>query len=306
MNIAHILSFLTLILYEVQSLNILGVFPYQGKSHFYVFDPYLRELTRRGHNVTVITPFPLKIQASNYRDISLADKVKVFEDFMPIHRSYLSILQIAFLLTYVGADNCRIMLENEEVQHLWKSKAKFDVVVVEQFNSDCALGLAYKLGAPVVGITSHTLMPWQYSRFGVPYNPAYIPVQFVEGGTKPTLYQRVERTLIQFYFTTVYKYTGQREDENTLRKYFDDVPPLEELGKEIKVLLWYMHHSLTGTLLLPQKIQEVNGYHVAEPKSLPSVSPVNLFILTFGIKYNDKCIPVNTHYGLYPSWSYPG
>ncbi|CAG4945780.1 unnamed protein product [Parnassius apollo] len=43
------------------------------------------------------------------------------------------------------------MLDDEDVQHLWKSKMKFDVVVVEQFNSDCALGLAYKLGAPTVG-----------------------------------------------------------------------------------------------------------------------------------------------------------
>ncbi|CAH2041369.1 unnamed protein product, partial [Iphiclides podalirius] len=57
------------------------------------------------------------------------------------------------------------MLEDDDVQDLWKLKRKFDVVVVEQFNGDCSLGLAYKLNAPVVGLTSHVLMPHHYNRF---------------------------------------------------------------------------------------------------------------------------------------------
>lgn len=268
----NVLAIFAITLNGVYSLNILGVFPYQGKSHFYVFDPYLRELTRRGHNVTVISHFPMNIPANNYRDISLAGKAKVFEDVMTLQRSYMSIFKIAFFLYDAGTDNCRTMLADENVQNLWKSKTKFDVIVAEQFNSDCGLGLAYHLGAPVVGLTSHTLMPWQYERFGVPYNPAFVPHQFLEGGTKPTLYQRVERTVIELYFRTTYKYFSQRVDEETLKNYFKNTPPLEELAKQIKVLLWYMHFSLTGSRLLPPLIQEVNGYHVAKPKPLPDVS----------------------------------
>lgn len=55
------------------------------------------------------------------------------------------------------------------------------MILVEQFNSDCALGVAHELGAPVVGITSHIMMPFHYKRLGVPYNPTYVPFHFLEG-----------------------------------------------------------------------------------------------------------------------------
>lgn len=292
-----VLALLAFTVNEVHSLDILAVLPYQGKSHFYVFDPFLRELTRRGHNLTVISPFPMKIPASNYRDISLAGKAKVFEDVMTLQRSYLSILNLAFFLYDAGTDNCRTVLADENVQNLWKTKAKFDVILVEQFNSDCSLGLAWHLGAPVVGLTSHSLLPWQYERFGIPKNPSYVPSPFLEGGTKPTLYQRIERTVIDFYFKMTFKYFSQKVDEKTLSEYFDYTPPLEELAKQIKVLLRYMHFSLTGSRLAPPLIQDVNGYHVAKPKPLPDVS---IFLFFF---FNCKELQASItrfHVALYP------
>lgn len=267
-----ILAIIAITANEVSSLNILGLFPYQGKSHFYVFDPYLRELTKRGHNVTLVSHFPLNIEASNYRDISLAGTAKIFEDIMTLDKSFVTLLKIPLFLYDAGTHNCEMMLAHKDVQNLWKSKTKFDVILVEQFNSDCSLGLAYHIGAPVVALTSHTLMPWHYNRFGVPFNPAYISPLFLDGGTKPTLYQRFERTLFEVYYRLTYKYCSQRIDEETLSNYFENTPPLEELAKDIKILLWYMHFSITGSRLLPPQIQEVNGYHVAKPKPLSDVS----------------------------------
>nr|XP_026493893.1 UDP-glucuronosyltransferase 2B18-like [Vanessa tameamea] len=255
--------------YQVQSLNILGVFPYQGKSHFFVFQPYLEELALRGHNVTVISCFPREKSMKNYHDISLADKVQILEDAFPLKRSYYTIFQISVFLLSTGTSNCKTLLSDENVRNLVKSKAKFDLVLIEQFNSDCGLGLAYKLGAPVVGLSSHQLMPWYYNRFGVPYNPSFVSFLLLEGGTTPTLYQRIERTIFDAYFNTAYKFFGQRVDQNTLAQYFDDIPPLEELGRNMKFLLLYTNFLLTGSNLLPSNVIEVGGFHVAKPKPLP-------------------------------------
>ncbi|XP_050344523.1 UDP-glycosyltransferase UGT5-like [Nymphalis io] len=255
--------------YQVHSLNILGVFPYQGKSHFFVFQPYLEELALRGHNVTVISCFPREKSMKNYHDISLADKVKILEDAFPLKRSYYTIFQISVFLLSTGTSNCKTMLADENVRNLVNSKAQFDLVLIEQFNTDCGLGLAHKLSAPVVGLSSHQLMPWYYNRFGVPYNPSFVPFLLLEGGTKPTLYQRVERILFDAYFNTAYKFFGQRVDQNTLAQYFDDIPPLEELGRNMKFLLIYTNSLLTGSKLLPSNVIEVGGFHVAEPKPLP-------------------------------------
>ncbi|XP_037293501.1 UDP-glucosyltransferase 2-like [Manduca sexta] len=269
-NFARYLLITCVIMTGVQTLNILGVFPYEGKSHFFVFHSYLQELARRGHNVTVISHFPQKNPSPNYHDISLAGTSRVFEDMIPFERSYFVILKIGFFIVDIGTENCRKLLGHPEVQQLWKTKAKFDVVVVEQFNSDCGLGLAHQLGAPVVGINSHVLMPFHYSRFGIPYNPSFVPFQFFNGGTKPTLYERIESNIFHAYFNIIFKYWSQNVNQRTLAQYFDDVPPLDELAKDIKIMLLYHNFILYGSTILSSNVKEVGGYHVAAPKELPA------------------------------------
>lgn len=268
--------FFSVLFNQVLTLNILGVFPYQGKSHFFVFAPYLRELANRGHNLTVISYFPREKPIQNYHDISLAGKTKILEDAFPIDRSYWTVIQIGFFLTGSGSDNCVTLLEDENVQNLWKSKAKFDLVLVEQFNSDCALGLAHVLGAPVVGLTSHVMMPWHYEDYGIQYNPAYVSLLLLEGGTKPTLYQRIERSIFHNFYTYLYKFTCRRNNQNKLAQHFDNIPPLDELARSVKLLLLYTNYVLTGPGLYPPNVREVGGYHVAKPKELPKVSCLSL------------------------------
>lgn len=259
---------------QATTINILGIFPYEGKSHFSQFKVYLRELASRGHNVTVISYFPDKNPIPNYTDIHIAD-VNILEDEVPVHKSYLTVLACGVLLTNFGVQNCKALVASPRVQGLMSQKPKFDVVVVEQFNSDCALGIAHVLGAPVVGMTSHILMPYHYKRLGIPNHPAYVPFHFLEGGAKPTLYQRVERVIFDVYFNALYTF-GQWYDHYTLSKYYDNIPPLEELAREMKFLLLYQHTMLTGPRLLPANVIEVGGYHVPKTKPLPEVRKCNL------------------------------
>ncbi|XP_063538676.1 UDP-glucosyltransferase 2-like [Cydia strobilella] len=272
-NFLLVILIYSLTISDVNSFKILAVNPYQGKSHYSVFQSLLLELAKRGHDVTSISYFPLKQKVKNFTDISLAGSVKNYEDVFPIafERSYKTVISIGMFLATSGTDNCRELLHNEEVQNLWKSKAKFDVILVEQFQSDCSLGLAYVLGAPVIGLTSHTPMPWHFNRFGMPYNPSYVPFIFLEGGTKPSLFQRIEVFVFNVYFNTLY-YFMQRTDQNTLAEYFDDVPPLEDLARDMKFLLLYKNPILFGSSLIPETVKEVNGYHVATPNPLSGVS----------------------------------
>lgn len=272
MNIYTISLFFCVVLHKVSALNILGIFPYHGKSHFFVYRVYLQELVKRGHNITVISHFPEAHPPENYKDISLAGSIKILEDDLPFSRSYLTILGVGLFLTNSGKENCAVLLANQEVRKLIENKTKYDVIVVEHFNSDCALGIAYKLKAPVVGIASHILMPWQYNRFGIPNNPSFVSYHFLEGGTKPTLWQRVERTIFDFYFNTLFYINSQRNNQLELAKYYDDIPPLEELAKEIKFVLLYHNFILTGSRLFPANVIEVGGYHVSEGKPLTGVS----------------------------------
>lgn len=218
----------------------------------------------------MISYFPDKNPPSNYYDVHIGE-VKILEDEVPVHKSYITLLSTFVMLMYLGIENCKALSASPQVRDLVSRKPKFDVVVVEQFNSDCALGIAHMLGAPVVGMTSHVLMPFHYSRFGIPNNPAYVPFHFLEGGTKPSLFQRLERTVFDIMINFLYTFE-QWTDQRTLAKYYDNIPPLEQLGRDIKFLLLYQNHILTGSRLLPANVIEVGGYHVPKAKPLTGVS----------------------------------
>lgn len=56
------------------SSNILAFLPTKARSHYGAFEPLLRELAVRGHNVTVLSPFSMKNPPLSYHHIQVEDK----------------------------------------------------------------------------------------------------------------------------------------------------------------------------------------------------------------------------------------
>lgn len=56
---------------ETNGARILGLFPLNGKSHFIMCEQLMKALAKRGHQVDVISHFPLKKPFPNYKDFSL-------------------------------------------------------------------------------------------------------------------------------------------------------------------------------------------------------------------------------------------
>jgi glucuronosyltransferase len=63
-----------------EGANILGIFPFQAKSHAITFTALMRELAIRGHNVTVLSLHPQKDSLANYTDIVLKSSMLDFMD----------------------------------------------------------------------------------------------------------------------------------------------------------------------------------------------------------------------------------
>lgn len=55
--------------YHINGYRLLGIFPFQTRSHFVMFEAMLKNLARNGHQVDVISPFPLKKPHPNYTDL---------------------------------------------------------------------------------------------------------------------------------------------------------------------------------------------------------------------------------------------
>lgn len=51
--------------------NILGIFPIPSPSHHILGSALLKELAKRGHHVTMLSPYPFKKSVENYTDVYL-------------------------------------------------------------------------------------------------------------------------------------------------------------------------------------------------------------------------------------------
>lgn len=76
------LRLLTILLFSlsvcVNGAKILGVFPMPAPSHFFTGFRIFKELADRGHEVTMISPYPRDKPIKNYRDVSIAGIAEVF------------------------------------------------------------------------------------------------------------------------------------------------------------------------------------------------------------------------------------
>lgn len=61
------------------AFKVLGILPFGSKSHHAIGSSILKSLTEVGHEVTVLSAFPLKTKEKNYHDIKVTKILEVFE-----------------------------------------------------------------------------------------------------------------------------------------------------------------------------------------------------------------------------------
>lgn len=155
MRILYFLQLVILVFIEQsEQFNILAVFPHFGKSHFLVFQQMLDNLAAIGHNLTVISYFPRNENIPNYHDVSLNDGNLITEllfDVEQFDHSRIGTLTRVNQLLHYAEQSCPTGLSNENFQHFLQQDNKYDLLLIEIFNTNCFFGLAKKFDTPVIG-----------------------------------------------------------------------------------------------------------------------------------------------------------
>ena len=123
------------ILSVCKSYRILGVFPFNAKSHNVVFEALLKGLAKRGHQVDVITQFPLKKDIKNYKEILNLDGTleRLVDNFTMEFISQLNEDVVDVIAERYGNRLCHF-LGLDEMQKLIKNPPTdpaYDVVITE-------------------------------------------------------------------------------------------------------------------------------------------------------------------------------
>jgi hypothetical protein len=124
----------------VSCARILAVFPCPSKSHLVVFTALTRELALRGHELVVVSPFPISNPPANYTDINIFPDMKDFFDEIMGEALYQMIdmwtFENALMFWMEGIQISETTLGNSEVKKLLNDRRGFDLVIVEDFMTE--------------------------------------------------------------------------------------------------------------------------------------------------------------------------
>ncbi|XP_021934412.1 UDP-glucuronosyltransferase 2B20-like [Zootermopsis nevadensis] len=266
-------AFVVALMSTTHCAQILGIFPFPAKSHQIVLLALTRELARRGHQVTVISPFPEKKPIPNLKYIEV--ETFLADHFIPnvFDMKDMSTVGHSRLLWTTGPAYCVTFLQHPRVQALIHSKDHhFDAIMVEAFMNECFLGFAHKFKAPIIQICPFGGTPWMGDWVGNPNPYSYIPDPFLHFSHYMTFWERLVNTVNGVYFRIGQEFYNIPRQDSIMRKFFNEtepIPPLSELVRNTSLLLVNNHFSLNYPRPLMPNLIEVGGMHVQPPKELP-------------------------------------
>ncbi|XP_025834187.1 UDP-glucuronosyltransferase 1-10 isoform X6 [Agrilus planipennis] len=268
--------------------NIFAIFSTPSISHQVVFQPIWRELSLRGHKVTVVTPNPLNDPSlANLTEIDVNHSYSSYSvqylidnsNLLPDHQMSLSVDH--FVKPIIESQ----LNYSDLMQILKDNNSHFDLVISEMFCAP-AYGFAYKFNAPLVGMLSVSDVPSVSMAVGNPLHPVINPNGLLGYGKQLSFWQRVVSTYAQIRCILRYDYEIMPELDRIARKYFgDDMPYLGDIEKNVSIILT-THNFITSKPkpTVPALI-EIGNVHLKKNVKLPQDLQKELDKATNGVIY---------------------
>lgn len=190
----------------IKSARILILFPTPSKSHLIVVQGLSTTLAEKGHDVTVISPFPIGKNMKNYRDIKspLSEEATSFADEMlknpkkPMITSFPKILRIT---TRTAKD----MMEMPEYKKILKEE-KFDLVIIGMFMSNFLLGAGDHFKCPTMMLSAAGAFSMTNVIFGNPLEVSSVPHIMAYKVGKMNFLERVKNFVLYGFDLTMNVY----------------------------------------------------------------------------------------------------
>lgn len=123
------------ILSACHGYRILGVFPFSGKSHFMMFEHLMKSLARKGHQVDVISTFPLKKPYPNYNDMIVLPVLRQFKNNLTYNEiDTLFRDSVIYAVASLAGNLVCEHLNNPQIQELIRNPPMdppYDVIIME-------------------------------------------------------------------------------------------------------------------------------------------------------------------------------
>lgn len=272
----------------VGSSRILGIVPSASYSHQLVFRPIWRELSKRGHDLVVITTNPDNDPTLNIKEIDISfayhlwnvkhNYMQKFEDYQ--HNPY----KLMNIIREISLDLCNEELLHPEIQAILKNETEyFDLIIVEYFYPGM-FGFAERFQCPFIGVSSFDLPNILFSFQGISTHPAAYPdilLPFQGGGM--TFLERLASTFFNVLMITHTWVTGYENEQAFLTRHFgNNVPPIEQLINKVSMIFLNANPAFNVRPLGPTFVNIGDGIHIAPIRPLPEVCILKFYSKSSG------------------------
>uniref|UniRef100_A0A182LTR0 Uncharacterized protein n=1 Tax=Anopheles culicifacies TaxID=139723 RepID=A0A182LTR0_9DIPT len=186
---------LVLLVGHAESAKIVCVFPTASKSHVLGAQALLKELALRGHEVTMVSAFPLKRPPKNYRDIY----VPIEDAFSTIMNDFMqggsrNMMQLFPKILQAAQESSNVTINAPEFRRLAREE-QFDLAVVGFFMNSFIIGVGELFRCPTVIYYSASGSGFT-NVVGNPMEVAAVPHMFLGPRNPMTFLDRVINTIL--------------------------------------------------------------------------------------------------------------
>ncbi|KAJ8961044.1 hypothetical protein NQ314_005973, partial [Rhamnusium bicolor] len=276
------LFFLLFAICAVEPAKILGIFPTPAASHFTLGFRLMKELADRGHEVTVVNPFPQKTPINNYTDIPVESMNDALFEYMPNNqyvvlefkkdfwaRDAMCFAEKIKFLHNMAYKLTEKLVSHENFQKLLNSDAEFDLIIIEYFLNEASLGLGKFFDAPVVLFSTLPSSTLTNHLFANPGPSSYVPNLLTQYTGDMDFWQRFSN-LAYNTFDNFYKhYYMLPLHDHLLKTYISKDLNVEDVIYNASLILLNSHPSISEPVPHTPNMIEIGGFHINSPKALP-------------------------------------
>ncbi|KAH8312382.1 hypothetical protein KR044_010466, partial [Drosophila immigrans] len=249
----------------VTGYNYLMVLPTGARSHYNVGSALAKGLAAAGHQVTLISPFPLKKPIQNINDVAVPNILKSMggdidnllkKSEQPIVKQIIGFYDMGIRLTDT-------LLQDPIVKRLKDSNQTFDAVISEVFLNEAHFGFAEHFNAPLIGLGTFGAISWNTDMVGSPSPASYVPHALLKFSDHMSFVERVINLAFLSYEYLFMKLYYLPQQEQLFNKHFpNNKQDFYTTRSNAALVLLNQHVSLSFPRPYSPNMIEVGGMHI--------------------------------------------
>ncbi|VEN46985.1 unnamed protein product [Callosobruchus maculatus] len=255
--------------------RILCIFQHPSYSHQVVFQPVWKELSLRGHQVTVVTPHPIKdatlvnltevdISELAYRKMHNSDLLTHLSNEQPVY------LNVRKLFEFSQQISEAVLSYGRFIDIYNQTNARFDLVIAEISLFPTLYAVAAKLKAPLVCMSSWGVYNAVHYAIGNP-QPSSLYSDFLLPRLEPmSSFERLESTWYYIWNRYYLNFEALPKCDQIARKYLgNDIPYIQDIEKNMSLLLLTTNPILYEPRPNVPTVISMEQMHIKPVKPLP-------------------------------------